>query len=104
MKRYGLVFKIDDQCWLAEYIDGEIEDASPIDDHNGIYTELNPREMSLVDIVTEGDVEGGERVSLDDLKTITIKNDEDPELTLADLISSGGLPDLAKQIFEMENL
>ncbi len=104
MKRYGLVFKIEDQCWLAEYVDGSIEDASPIDDNDKVYEDLNPREMSLVSIASDGEVEGGERVSLQDLKTITIKCDEDPDRTIADFIESGNLPALAEEIFSGEEL
>lgn len=102
MKRYGLVFKIDEECWLAEYVDEEIQDASVIDDHNGVYTDLNPKEMSLVCIETVEDVENGERVYLDDLKTITVQNKENSNLTVMDLVSSGDFSKLAKYIFESE--
>jgi hypothetical protein len=104
MSRYGLVFKTDNQCWLSEYVDGTIKDASPLDDHNKIYEDLNPREMSLVEIFHEEDVNGGERVSLQDLKTITITNEEFPEKTIADLLESGGLPEIARSVFEGEEL
>jgi hypothetical protein len=103
-KRYGLVFKIDDQCYLAEYQDGIVEDATGIDDNDGVYTDLNPREMSLVEIVGQGDVEDGERVSLQDLKTITIENEDDPEKTIVDLLHSGAFPEVAQSIFEGEEL
>lgn len=104
MKRYGLVFKIDDQCWLAEYYDGDIENASPIEDNEGVYAELNPREMSLVEIFADGITEEGEKVSLQDLRTITIKHENDPEATIGTLIESGGLPEVARSVFENEEL
>lgn len=105
MARYGLVFKIDEQCWLAEYEgDGWVQDASPIEDEDGIYTDMNPREMSLVEIVTLGDVDGGESVSLQDMKTVTVKNEEDPEKTIVHILEEGMFPTLAQSIFHGEKL
>lgn len=103
-KRYGLIFKIEDQCWLAEYVDGEVEDASPLSDEEGVYTELNPREMVLVEITHEKDTDGGEVVTIQDLRTITVRNDAEPEKTLVDLVMAGSLPELARSIFEGEEL
>jgi hypothetical protein len=105
MARYGLVFKLEEQCWIAEYKkDGSVEDAAPIDDEEGIYAELNPREMSLVEIETLGDVDGGESVSLKDLKTITINNEDDPEKTLVEMFEDGMFPTLAMHVFREEKL
>jgi len=104
MKRYGLVFKVEDQCWLAEYRGGTVEDAYPIDDEEGVYTELNPREMVLVEVVSDGEVDGNERVILQDLKTITIENQNDPEKCIVDLIHDGAFPEVAQSIHEGEEL
>ena len=106
IKRYGLVFKMDDQCYLAQYHeDGTMEDASPIEDDNGVYAELNPRELSLVDIEYDGETENGELLSLSDLKTVTIRNEESPDDTIEDLLVSGNFPALAEGIYreEIEN-
>jgi hypothetical protein len=103
MERYGLVFKIWDQCWLSEFINGTAEDASPIDDEEGAYEDLGPCEMSLVEIKSEGETDSIERVYLKDLKTITIEHD-DPEKSIVNLIEEGGFPELAKAIFEDEDL
>lgn len=103
LKRYGLIFKIENQCWLTEYFDGQIEDASPLSDDNEIYKELNPRELVLVEIFHEKSTDGGEIVSIQDLRTITVRNDNNPEKTVADLVLVGDLPELAKTIFEKED-
>ena len=104
MKRYGLVFKINDQCWLAEYKDGAVEDAAPIDDEEGIYKELNPREMVLVEIANDSFTDEGEKVSLLDLKTVTVENEDDPEKSIVDLINSGAFPEVAESVFDGEEL
>lgn len=102
-KRYGLVFKVEDQCWLSEYVNGTIEDASPLNDEKGAYTELNPREMVIVEIVHENDIDSGELVSIMDMRTVTIRCDNNPKKTVTDLVASGSLPELAETIFENED-
>jgi hypothetical protein len=103
--RYGLVFKLGEQCYLAEYNpDGTVEDAAPIDDDDGVYADLNPREMSLVEIVRVGEVDEGEQVGLQDLKTITIQNDENPDDTIMEILENGDFPMVAENIFESEEL
>lgn len=103
-KRYGLVFKFNDDCWISEYIDGEIQEAYLLSDEEGVYDELNPREMAIVEIVHEKSAENGEVVSLADVRTITVRCDDEPENTVMDLIKAGALPELARAVFENEDL
>lgn len=102
MKRYGLIFKLINRCWLAEYVDGSVQDASPIDDHDGVYSELALHEMSLVEITGDGSVDGGEQVTLQDIKTIRVRNDSDPDATIGDLIESQKFPKVAESVYQEE--
>ena len=104
MKRYGLVFRINDQCYLAEYVEGVVQGAFPIRDSQNVYQEMNPREMSLVEIVSDGESEEGENISILDLKMLTITSEKggNPEGWIPQIIEDRLFTDLANSIFENE--
>ena len=83
--KYGLVFKINSNIFLAEYDEeGNIQDGEDIDDPKGIYNSLTENQLSFVEVhYCQQDVP-----YLRDLKTITVTND-DPEKTLLDLLQEG---------------
>lgn len=103
-KRYGLVVRINDQCWLGEYQGDSVTELSPFLDQEGVYSDLNPKEISLVEIESIGIIDNeDEEVTLKDLKVITVKNHEtNKEQSIEDLINEGHLPEISKCIYEEE--
>ena len=90
-KKHGLVFKMDGNVWLGEYInEGGIEDASPISDEEGVYKDFTDYDVSLVEIEFDG-----ETVNLTDLQKFTIAG-----CTVKVLLEIGDGPKLAKDLYK----
>jgi hypothetical protein len=96
-KRYGLVCKISNVCFLAEYDDqGRIGTGYQITDPRGDYKDLTPNELSFVEIVMEPQEDV---VYLRDLRKIDITHEDDPSKTVHDFIKTGGMVDLARTFY-----
>lgn len=95
MFTYGLVFRMQDQVWLALFDEhGNIEDADTITDPEGVYDTLAPNAMSFVSVERYGEL------NLSDLQTITVsrENCTDEEAILM-MLDEGDFPDFAREIW-----
>jgi hypothetical protein len=95
--KYGLVFKINDIIFLAEYDeDGNIGEGCDISDEEGVYQHFTGNDVSFVELYSyQQDV-----MKIRDLKMISIRNDEDPNATFSDFLKEGGGPEFAKSIYD----
>ncbi len=94
---YGLVFRVGEDIFLAEYdSDGNIGDGGAIEDEKQIYKDLTENEISFVEVERyQQDVQ-----YLRDLKVITVTNEEYPEKTVLDLLKEGGGEELATLLYQ----
>lgn len=94
--KYGLVFKINDIIFLAEYDeDGNIGEGCDISDEEGVYKNFTGNDVAFVEVYSyQQDV-----MKIRDLKFISIRNDDDYSLTFADFLKEGGGPEFARSIY-----
>lgn len=101
MSNYGLVFKLHDEVLLSRYIetpDGlSLTDPEAIDDGKGIYADFDSCTFSFVEIKQfQQDV-----FYLNDLKSIKITHDFNPEKDIESIIEEDKFIDFATQFYHM---
>lgn len=70
------------------------EDAESITDDNGVYEELSKHAVSFVELTeNQQDV-----LSIQDIKVITVCNDEDPDKGVEDMIKDGYFVEMANNL------
>lgn len=97
MGTYGLVFKLNDLVWLAEYANNHLKEAFVISDADGIYETLDSKQMSFVYI--KNDLLNC-KVHLRDIVTFTVSNETCPGKGVKELIDEGFFEEFALSIYE----
>lgn len=98
--RYGLVYKINGECFLSKYDEnGILQDGDNISDNDSIYQSLEDNQISLVEWSEENDI-----VNIMDLSTITLTNKDDPDemACVLELMDEGFFPEFAETIWQEE--